>query len=105
MRVELHHQVPVNKSLEKAIAHKVEKIGKRLKRYHPEVADLEIKLGPMENGNDFECQLILKAFKETLNAKKSAPDLRVAVDKCFDALLKELEHYRFKLNKSLQASI
>lgn len=102
MRYQLHHQVPVNPSLEKAIGHKVEKIKKRLKRFHPDVADLEIKLGQLENGNEYECNLILRAFRETLNAKKSAPELRVAVDRSFDALLKELEHYRFKLNKSLQ---
>ena len=100
MRYQVHYEMPIGPSLEKAIENKVEKIKKRLKRYHPDVADLEIKLGRLENHNEFECNLILKAFKETLCAKKTAPELRVAVDKCFDAILKELDHYRIKINKS-----
>ncbi len=104
MRYQLHHQMPIRSSLEKAIGNKVEKIEKRLKRYHPDVADLEIKLNHHENGNEFECNLILNAFRDTLYAKKSAPELRVAVDKCFDAMLKELETYRVKINKSLQSN-
>lgn len=103
MRYQLHHQMPVGSSLVKAIEHKVEKIKERLKRYHPDVADLEIKLEHLENGNEFECNLVLKAFRETLHAKKTAPELRVAVDKCFDAMFKELDHYRVKINKSLQS--
>ena len=102
MKWQLHHQkIPVPKSLEKALHSKVDKIKTRLKRYHPDVADLEIKLEHQENGNEYECNLILKAFRETLYAKKSSPELRVAVDRCFDALMKELDHYRVKLNKSL----
>jgi ribosome-associated translation inhibitor RaiA len=105
MRYQLHnHEVHVSKALEKAIDRKVEKIRKRLKRYHPDVADLEIKIGHQEKLNEFECYLILKAFKETLFTRKCASELRVAVDKSFEAMFKELDHYRIKLNKSLQAS-
>ena len=104
MRYQLHHDMPIRSSLEKAIGNKVEKIEKRLKRYHPDVADLEIKLGHMEKGNEYECNLILKAFKETMCAKKTAPELRVAVDKCFDAILRELDHYRIKINKSFHSN-
>ena len=101
MRTQLHHDMPIQSSLEKAIENKVEKIKKRLKRYHPDVADLAIKLDHLENRNEYECNLILKAFKETMYAKKTAPELRVAVDKCFDAIFRELDHYRIKINKSL----
>lgn len=102
MRWQLHkHKVSVSHSLEKAIHSKVDKIKTRLKRYHPDVADLNIKLEHQENGKEYECNLILKAFRETLTAKKRSPELRVAVDKCFDAMMKELDHYRVKLNKSL----
>lgn len=104
MKYTMHHQIPVSASLEKAIGNKVEKIGKRLKRYHPDVADLEIKLDHLKNGNEYECNMILKAFKDTLYARKSSPELRVAVDRCFDAILKELDHYRIKINKSLQSN-
>lgn len=105
MRYWLHHDMPIRSSLEKAIDHKVEKIKKRLKRYHPEVAELEIKLGHIENRKEFECNLNLRAFRETMVAKKTAPELRVAVDKCFDAILRELDHYRIKINKSLRPRI
>lgn len=104
MRTQLHHDMPIQSSLEKAIENKVEKIKKRLKRYHPDVADLEIKLAHLRKNNEYECNLILKAFKGTLYAKKTAPELRVAVDKCFDAIFKELDHYRIKINRSLQSS-
>ena len=95
---ELH--VPLK--LEKAIAGKVGKIEKRLKRYHPDAADLEVRLTHEEKLDAYECRLVLRAFKDTLYAAKTAPDLRVAVDRSFEAIMRELEHYRVKLNKSLQ---
>jgi len=84
-----------------AIDHKVAKLTERLKRYHPDVADLELRVEFNTYEKTHECALNLKAFKDTLHAKKAAPELRVAVDKTFDALLKELDHYRAKINKSL----
>jgi hypothetical protein len=47
--------------------------------------------------------VVLKAFRETLHARKEAPELRVAVDKSFEALLREMETYRVRINKSLQS--
>ncbi len=103
MRYELHNgEIHVPPSLEKAIGRKVDKIDKRLKRYHPDVADLEIRLKRVDKVDEYECKLELHAFKETLHADKSAPELRVAVDKSFEAMMRELDHYRVKLNKSLQ---
>ncbi len=105
MRWQLHnHEIPVPEPLEKAIQFKVEKVRTRLKRYHPDVAELEIKLTHLDKVNEYECNLVLKAFRETICAKKGATELRVAVDKSFDAMMKELDHYRIKLNKSLQSS-
>ena len=104
MRYELHNgAIHVSESLQKAITHKIGKIEERLKRYHPDVADLEVRLGQQERINEYECNLVLRAFKDTLFTKKTAPELRVAVDRSFDALMRELDHYRVKLNKSLQA--
>ena len=103
MRYQLNkNDIHVGGTLQKAIENKVEKIKDRLKRYHPEAADLEIRLEHFEKLNEYTCNLKLKAFKETLLAKKSAPELRVAVDKSFDAILKELDQYRVKINKNLQ---
>lgn len=105
MRYEiLKKEVRVSESLEEKIDRKVAKIDARLKRYHPDVAHMEIRLGHLEKMNEFECALQLTAFKDSLHTKKSAPELRVAVDRSFEALLRELEHYRLKINKSLQAS-
>ncbi|MDH5753009.1 MAG: HPF/RaiA family ribosome-associated protein [Deltaproteobacteria bacterium] len=102
MRYQLHkNDIRVGSTLIKAIENKVEKINDRLKRYHPDVADLEIRLEHLVKVNEYECNLKLNAFKETLVAKKTAPELRVAVDKTFDAIMKELDHYRVKVNKSL----
>jgi ribosome-associated translation inhibitor RaiA len=104
MRYAIHKgAVHLPAALEKAIAHKVEKVEERLKRYHPDTADLQIHLERQEKQDVFACTIQLIAFKESLHAKKSAPELRVAVDKSFDALMKELDHYRVKINKSLQS--
>ena len=105
MRYEiLKNEVSVTESLKKKIDQKVNKVNARLKRYHPEVAHMEIRLGNIEKPKGFECALQLTAFRESLHAKKTAPELRVAVDKSFEALLRELDQYRIKINKSLQAS-
>ncbi len=104
MRYAIHKgEVRLPAALEKVIAHKVEKVEERLKRYHPDTADLQIHLEHQEKQNEFQCTIQLMAFKDQLHAKKSAPELRVAVDKSFDALMKELDHYRVKINKSLQS--
>ena len=103
MRYQLNkNDIHVGGTLQKALDHKVEKIEERLKRYHPEVADLEIRLEHQEKVKEYECNLKLNAFKTTLLATKSAPELRVAVDKSFEAMMKELDHYRVKINKNLQ---
>ncbi len=105
MRYELvKNDILVSESLEKVFHQKIDKIAKRLKRYHSEVANLEIRLNRHEKLNSYECILRLHAFKDSLHAKKSAPELRVAVDKSFDAIMRELDHYRLKINKSLQSS-
>jgi ribosome-associated translation inhibitor RaiA len=105
MRLDIFkNEIPLTPSLEKAIQHKVEKIEKRLKRYHPDAAHLEMRLDHNQKLNSYECVLRLKAFKDSMHSRKSAPELRVAVDKSFDAIMKELDQYRLKINKSLQAS-
>ncbi|MDH4120584.1 MAG: HPF/RaiA family ribosome-associated protein [Deltaproteobacteria bacterium] len=104
MRYEISkHHCDVDATLAKAIEHKVEKVAERLKRYHPDVADMDIRLEFHDKQKMHECTLHLRAMKDTLHAKKDAPELRVAVDKSFDALMKELEHYRVKINKSLSS--
>ncbi|MDH4224418.1 MAG: ribosome-associated translation inhibitor RaiA [Deltaproteobacteria bacterium] len=102
MRLELiKNNVEVPEALSQVIDHKAEKVKERLKRYHPDVADLEVKLEFNDKLKTYECVLHLKAFRDVLHASKSAEDLRESVDKGFDALMRELEHYRVKINKSL----
>jgi len=102
MRYEiLKNGIRVDATLEKAIAHKVDKIAERLKRYHPETAHLEVRLEQIEKQKEFGCSIQLSAFREEMVAKKFSPELRVAVDKSFEALFKELDHYRAKINKSI----
>ena len=103
MRYQMQNgEIHVSASLDKAIGRKIEKIEKRLKRYHPDVADLEIRLSHQDKIDEYECKLVLKTFKDTLHTSKAAPELRVAVDKSFEAMMRELEAYRVKVNKSLQ---
>ena len=100
----IKNDIDLTPSLEKAIRHKIDKIETRLKRYHPDTAHLEIRLGHHAKRKTYECMVRLKAFKDSLHFKKSAPELRVAVDRSFDAIMKELDHYRVKINKSLQSN-
>jgi ribosomal subunit interface protein len=103
MRLEISKvNVDISDSIGKAINHKVDKVEERLKRYHPDAAGLAIHLEYNDKLKSHECTLNLKAFKDSLHARKSAPELRIAIDRCFDALIKELDHYRVKVNKSLQ---
>lgn len=102
MRVEIiKHDIPVDQKLEQAIQYKTGKVEERLKRYHPDAADLEIRLQHNTKNNEFACALNLKAYRDSMHTQKSAPELRAAVDKSFDALFKELEHYRHKINPTL----
>lgn len=102
MRVEIiRNSVPVNDQLEDVIKQKSGKVEERLKRYHPETADLEIRLQHDAKNNEFGCALNLKAFRDSLHTHKNHAELRVAVDKSFEALFKELEHYRAKINPTL----
>ena len=102
MRYEImRNGIRVDETLEKAIGHKVDKVAERLKRYHPEASHLEIRLEHVEKAKEFGCSIQLKAFREAMHAAKSSPELRVAVDKSFEALLREIDHYRAKINKSI----
>lgn len=102
MRVEIFkHDIRIDQKLEQTIQYKTGKVEKRLKRYHPDAADLEIRLQHNPKSNEFACALNLKAFRDSMHTQKSAPNLRVAVDKSFDALFKELEHYRQKINPAI----
>ena len=104
MRTEISKtNIATNEAIDKAIAHKVSKVQERLKRYHPDVADLEIRLEYHDKLRSHECALNLKAFRDTFHAKKSAPELRLEIDRSFDALIKVLDHYRVKISKSLHA--
>lgn len=104
MRHEIsRHNVEIPDTIEKALSQKIDKVEQRLKRYHPEAADLEVSLAYHEHLKDqaYECSLNLNAFREHLHARKTAADLRMAIDRSFDALLREMEQYRARINKSL----
>ncbi len=102
MRYEISKvNLEIPESIGKTIGHKVEKVEQRLKRYHPDAAGLDIRLEYTNKLKSHECSANLKAFKDSLHAKKSSPDLRIAIHRCFDALIRELDHYRVKINKSL----
>lgn len=95
------NNIRVDDSLTRVIENKVGKVEERLKRYHPDAADLEIRLAHQDKVKEYECDLKLTAFRNTMNAKKTGPDLRVAVDRSFEALMRELDNYRAKVNPSL----
>jgi ribosomal subunit interface protein len=103
MQIDIHkHDVTLTPQMDKLIEDKAAKLEKRLKTLHPDVARLEIQLHFQDRqSGHVECAITLHAFRTLLHAKKVAPELREAVDDAFDALLREVEHYRVKVNKSL----
>lgn len=108
MHFDIHkHNVILTPQIEKLIARKVAKLDKRLKTYHPDVARLELQLRRHTDrtNQQVECALTLHAFDDTLHAQKDADELREAVDHTFDAMLRELEHYRARVNKSLHPKL
>jgi ribosomal subunit interface protein len=112
MRYEIHkHDVMLTPQLEKIIEQKVAKLDKRMQTYHPDAARLELQFkrgekgGTEKGGAQIDCGLTLHAAEERLYAQKGAADLHEALDRAFDALFKELERYRARLNKSLQPNL
>ncbi len=104
MRYDIHsHEVTVTPAIDKIIAEKIAKLEARLKSYHPEAARLELQIHRQEKKQILICALTLHAYQEELHASKEATELREAVDRAFDALFKEVEHYRRRINKSLQS--
>ena len=95
------HDVPMNPQIEDVIAQKVAKLDQRLKPYHPEPAHIEIQLHREAKTSVVRCALTLHAYKEALHAEKDAKELREAVDHAFEAMFKEIEHYRARINKSM----
>lgn len=104
MRYEIHkHDVQLTPQIEKIIEQKIAKLDKRLETYHPDAAHLELQFKRTERGDHHvDCALTLRTFHENLHSQKEAPELHEALDRAFDALFKELEHYRTRVNKSLQ---
>jgi ribosomal subunit interface protein len=104
MRYDIHDpEVTVTPQIEKIVAEKLAKLDERLKSYHPEAARLEMRLRRQEKKQLLSCALTLHAYQEELHVEKEAVELREAVDRAFDALFREVEHYRARINKSLQS--
>ncbi len=107
MRYEIHkHDVQLTPQIEDAVEHKVAKLKERLKTYHPDAAHLELQLRRTEkSGAQVNCAMTLHLAHDHLHAHKDAPELRQALDRAFDALFRELEHYRARVNKSLHPNL
>jgi RNA polymerase sigma factor (sigma-70 family) len=93
----------MDRELEKAIEKKVNLLEKRLKRYHPDVAHLTIKLNKMEKKDIYNCDLELNVLQQFLTASKMGETPVGAFSQSFRALLKAFEKYRLKLNKNLKS--
>jgi len=97
----LQEGLQITPEVQKVINRKVEKLEKRLKRYHPETSHLRIHLSKYEKKDLFECLLQLKVLRNTLSVKKSAHDIIRAFDESYKALIKEFEKYRLKIEKEM----
>ncbi len=93
----------IDHELDKVIERKTKLLEKRLKRYHPDVAHLTIKLQKIDKKDVYICDLELNVLQQFLTAKKEAETSIGAFTQSFRALLKEFEKYRLKLNKGLKS--
>lgn len=99
----LQERLQITPDVQKVIDRKVEKLEKRLKRYHPETSHLRIHISKNEKKDLYECLLELRVLNKLLAVKKSSRDLVGAFDEAYEALIKEFERYRLKINKSLRS--
>ena len=104
MRVEFyHHDVPLDTTLQRIIDRRIEKLEKRLKRYHPDAAHLVIRLTWEPSRELYHVTLELRVFHRDLAVKKEGHHLAPIIRSAFEALMKEFEKYRLQINKSLRA--
>ncbi len=99
----LQEGLQITPEVQKVIDRKIEKLEKRLKRYHPETSHLRIHISKNEKKDLYECLLELRVLHKLLAVKKSARDPVEAFDEAYEALIKEFEKYRLKVNKSLRS--
>lgn len=98
----LTNDIKLSQEAQKIIDRSVDKLAKRLKRYHPDASHLTIRFSK-DGKNDYLCTLELKVLHKTLVGKKEHPDLTNAFREAYNALIKEFEKYRLKINKSLRS--
>ncbi len=102
MRVDLQvDDYGLRPDAEEALERKLQKLEKRLMRYHPEAAGLVLKVEKNRKRNLYRCLLELSVPGKSLVAKKELHDQRAVVEEAFDALMKEFSKYRLKANKNL----
>ncbi|MFO7890593.1 MAG: hypothetical protein R6V04_09670 [bacterium] len=103
MKVDIYKKnITIDQVTRSHLDQKVMNMEKRLKRYHPDACFLIIRLSKNEKKSLFLCSLELKIFNKILYAKKQHSILLSAIKQSFDALVRSLEKYRLRINKSLR---
>ncbi|MFQ5709896.1 MAG: hypothetical protein ACE5HO_20770 [bacterium] len=85
------------------IERRIEKLTKRLKRYHPDACRLEMRFAKNSKMNLYQCSLELTVPQQVLAVKAEAADLLRSFREAYEALVERFEKYRLKINKSLGA--
>ncbi len=104
MKLDIRHEgLKMDRDLTAFIQQKAAGLEKRLKRYHPEMAHLTVKINQVAQKNIYVCKLDLNVLRDYISVKKEASTPSLAFQDAFRALRKEFEKYRLKINKNLRS--
>jgi|GEM_PF-1222647 len=104
MRIEIHtDDHGLRPDVERAVERKISKLERRLQHYHPDACELRITVDRDRKNTLFKCTLDLKVPGKNLVVRKESFDQRGLVEDAFDALFREWDKYRLKVNKSLRS--
>ncbi len=103
MKVDLYcPEVTLPNQVRKLFQRRVTQLERRLKRYHPDACHLVAHF-TRDAKQRYHLSLELRVLHKVLAARREGFELLQLTREAFEALVKEFEKYRLKLNKSLRA--
>jgi len=95
------HDVQLDPYLEKKIKQDVQKIGRRLKNFHPDLVHLKIDIWRHPRRPRFHVRLTLRVPSNILHAERSNKDLVLAMNEATRALIEELDALKSELRREV----
>lgn len=93
--------VHIDPLIQKKIRHAIQRLGRRLSNFHPELVHLQINLWKHPKRNQFKVGLTLRVPANILHAERSGYDLIPTLNECVDALVEEIEGLKAELRREV----